>query len=137
MTTQAQISRKTGGFTLVEVMVSMTLLSVASLALGSMLFRAARAAGATSEGSYQTAVLSAEASRLGALPFDLLVEGDTCATVAEAPFPHTRCSTINNISPKVRQVTVVVTPAGTSLLRPATTSFNRTISGNGNPLKMP
>jgi hypothetical protein len=101
MTTPAQPSQQTGGFTLVEVMVSMT----------------------------------GEAARLGALPFDLLAAGTTCVSVREPPFPHTRCSTVNNVSSKVNQVTVVVTPSGTSLLQPVTTSFNRTISGNGKPLK--
>jgi prepilin-type N-terminal cleavage/methylation domain-containing protein len=135
MTTQPA-AQKTGGFTLVEVMVSMTLLSVASLALGSMLFRATRQAGAASAASQQTASLSGEVSRLGAMPFDLLVPGTTCVTES-TPDLATRCSTINSISPKVKQVTVVVTPSGNPLLQPITTTFTRTISGNGNPLKTP
>jgi prepilin-type N-terminal cleavage/methylation domain-containing protein len=129
-------SPKTGGFTLVEVMVSMTLLSVASMALGSMLFRASRLAGATSAAAYQTASLSGEVSRMGALPFDQLVPGTTCITIANPP--ATQCTTINQVSAKVKQVTVVVTPSGNPLLHPITTSFTRTISGNAsgtNPLK--
>jgi prepilin-type N-terminal cleavage/methylation domain-containing protein len=129
-------SPKTGGFTLVEVMVSMTLLSMASLALGTMLFRAARQAHATSAGSYQTAMVSAEVSRLDSQPFDLLVAGTTCVDVT-TPFTGTKCTTINNVSSKVKQVTVVVTPSGNPLLHPVTSSFTRTISGNGNPLKTP
>jgi prepilin-type N-terminal cleavage/methylation domain-containing protein len=134
MTTQTSPSQKTGGFTLVEVMVSMTMLAVASLALGSLLFRAARQAGAASTSSYQSAMVSGEVSRLSATPFDLLAPGTTCITVT-TPFPGTRCTTINNVSSKVKQVTVVVTPSGNPLLHPITTSFTRTISGNGNPLK--
>jgi prepilin-type N-terminal cleavage/methylation domain-containing protein len=136
MTNQTVSTQKTGGFTLVEVMVSMTLLSVASLALGTMLFRAARQASAASAGTQQTASLSAEASRLGAMPFDLLAPGTNCVT-EETPDLSTRCTTINDISPKVKQVTVVVTPSGNPLLQPVTTTFTRTISGNGNPLKAP
>ena len=135
MTTRSRRSRKTGGFTLVEVMVSMTLLSVASLALGSMLFRAARQAGAASAGQYQTASLGGEVSRLQALPFDQLAPGTTCVTETH-PVPATRCTTINVVSAKVKQVTVVVTPSGNPLLHPITTTFTRTISGNAtNPLK--
>jgi prepilin-type N-terminal cleavage/methylation domain-containing protein len=126
-------SPKTGGFTLVEVMVSMMLLSVGSLALGSMLLRASRQAGATSAASHQTAELSGEVSRMDALPFDQLVVGTTCVTITMPP--ATKCTTINSISAKVMQVTVVVTPSGNPLLHPITTSFTRTISGNGNPLK--
>jgi prepilin-type N-terminal cleavage/methylation domain-containing protein len=124
-----------GGFTLVEVLVSITLLSVASLALGTLLFRAARQANATSAGSYQTATLSGEAGRFDALPFDLLTAGTTCVTVTTPPFPHTRCTTVNNVSAKVKQVIIVVTPAGNALMHPDTTIFNRTKTGNGTPLK--
>jgi prepilin-type N-terminal cleavage/methylation domain-containing protein len=133
MTAENRPSRKTGGFTLVEVLVSMTILSVGSLALGSMLMRAARQAGATSASSHQTAELSGEVSRMDALPFDQLVVGTTCVTITTPP--ATECTTINNVSAKVKQVTVVVTPSGNPLLHPITTSFTRTISGNGNPLK--
>lgn len=133
MTTRTPASSSRGGFTLVEVMVSMTLLSVASLTLGSMLFRAARQAGATSATAYQTAQLSGEVSRLDALPFDQLAAGTTCVSIATPP--ATSCTTINNISSKIKQITVVVTPSGNPLLQPITTSFTRTISGNGNPLK--
>jgi prepilin-type N-terminal cleavage/methylation domain-containing protein len=136
MIKQSRTSQTDGGFTLVEVLVSLTLLSVASLALGSMLFRATRQAGAASTGSYQTAMISGEVSRLGASPFELLAPGTTCITVTE-PFPGTRCTTINNVSSKVKEVTVVVTPSGNPLQQPITTTFTRTISGNGTPLKTP
>jgi prepilin-type N-terminal cleavage/methylation domain-containing protein len=136
MTTQTSPSQSTGGFTLIEVMVSMTLLSVASLALGSMLFRAARQANAASSASYQTAIVSGEVSRLGATPFDLLPAGTTCVNIT-TQFAGTRCTTINNVSSKIKQVTVVVTPSGNPLLHPMTSSLTRTISGNGNPLKTP
>lgn len=125
---------KTGGFTLVEVMVSMTLLSVGSMALASMLVRATRLAGAASANSYQTAMVSAEVSRYDATPFDQLNAGTTCTSVT-SPFQGTRCTTINNLSAKVKQVTVSVTPSGNPLLHPITTSFTRSQSGNGNPLK--
>jgi prepilin-type N-terminal cleavage/methylation domain-containing protein len=134
MTKETHPSRKTGGFTLVEVMVSMTLLSVGSLALASMLVRATRQAGAASANSYQTAMVSAEVSRYDATPFSLLAAGTTCTAIT-SPFQGTSCTTINDVSSKVKQVTVVVTPSGNPLLHPITTSFTRSISGNGNPLK--
>jgi Tfp pilus assembly protein PilV len=112
----------------------MTLLSVGALALASMLVRATRQAGAASASAYQSAMISGEVSRLGATPYELLNAGTTCVTITN-PFPGTQCTTINNVSAKVKQVTVVVTPSGNPLLHPITTSFTRSISGNGNPLK--
>jgi prepilin-type N-terminal cleavage/methylation domain-containing protein len=124
-----------GGFTLVEVMVSMTLLAVASLSLGTLLFRAARLANATSAGSYQTATLAGAAGQFDALPFDVLTAGTTCTTVTAQPFPHTQCITINNVSAKVKTITIVVTPAGNTLMHPDTTLITRTKSVPSNPLK--
>ncbi len=128
------VSAKTGGFTLVEVMVSMTLLSVGSIALARMLVTATRLAGAAAANSYQTAMVSAEVSRYDATPFALLNVGTTCTSIT-SPFQGTNCTTINSLSAKVKQVTVVVTPTGNPLLHPITTSFTRSISGNGDPLK--
>jgi prepilin-type N-terminal cleavage/methylation domain-containing protein len=135
MTTHPSTSQPTGGFTLVEVMVSMTLLAVASLALGTLLFRAARQANAASTASYQTAMINSQASRLSALPFDQLpAAGTTCVNVT-TPFTGTQCTTINNVSSKVKQVTVVITPSGNPLLNTITSTFTRSDSCNSNPLK--
>ena len=123
-----------GGFTLIEIMVSITLLSVASLSLGTLLFRAARLATATSSASFQTAILSGEAARVDAVPFDLLAAGTTCVDLA-APLPGTRCTTVNNVSARVKTVVIVMTPSGSSLLHPDTTIIRRTTSTASNPLK--
>jgi prepilin-type N-terminal cleavage/methylation domain-containing protein len=126
-----------GGFTLVEVLVSITILSVASLSLGTLLFKAARQANATSTASYQTATMAGAAGRFDALPFDSLAAGTTCVTLTAAPFPNTQCTTINNVSAKVKTVIIVVSPSGNALMRPDTTIITRTRSVNGNPLKTP
>ncbi len=136
MTTSSAPASNSAGFTLIEVMVSMTLLSVASLALGSLLFRATRQAGAASAGVHQTASLSGEVNRLDAMPFDLLAPGTTCLTET-TPDLSTKCTTITTISPKVKQVTIVVTPSGNPLLHPITTTFTRAQEGNGKPLNTP
>lgn len=137
MTPHLRLSQPIGGFTLIEVLVSMTILSIASLAMGSMLVRSTRAAGATSSAAHQTAAMTGAMARLDVLPFASLTAGTTCVTVAAVEFPYTQCTTINNVSSKVKLVTVVVTPSGNVLMQPITTSFKRTISGNGNPLNTP
>jgi prepilin-type N-terminal cleavage/methylation domain-containing protein len=132
MSRRTQLNR--GGFTLIEVMVSMTMLSVASLALGTLLFRAARLATATSAQSYQTATLAGTSGRLDALPFDSLAAGTSCVTVTAQPFPHTQCTTVNNISAKVKTIMIIVTPSGNTLQHPDTTLITRTKSVPSNPL---
>ena len=125
------------GFTLVEVLVALVLVSVCSVGLGRLMFQAARTARVSGSMTYQTAAMSAEVARLDAVPFDSVGTGTTCITVSTPPFPHTRCTTVNTLSSKVKQVIVVVTPSGNSLLHPDTTVVVRTKNGNGTPLNLP
>jgi prepilin-type N-terminal cleavage/methylation domain-containing protein len=123
------------GFTLIEVMVSMTILSVGILLLSSLLLRSTRTAEAASAVSYQTAILAAEIGRYDALPFTQLAAGTTCTTVTASPLPHEMCVTITNLSAKVRQVKVKVTPTAPTTIAADSVMFERSISGYAtNPL---
>lgn len=133
MTARTQRARPAAGFTLIEIMVSITILAVGILALGTLMARGARSAGAASSVSYQTTILGAEAARYDAIPFTLLAAGTTCVTVAGEPLPHTRCATITNVNPKLRLVTLVITSTNSRLVRPDTLVFERSISGDAVP----
>ena len=123
----------THGFTLVEVLVSMTILSIGVLVLGGLLARGARSAGAASAVSYQNAMLAAEAARLDAVPFTTLAAGTVCDTSTALPMPRVRCVTITNINAKLRRVSVVITPTDNPLLQPDSVVFERGISGDAAP----
>jgi prepilin-type N-terminal cleavage/methylation domain-containing protein len=126
-------TQRNAGFTLIEVLVSIMILSVGSLALGTLLLRGSRAGTAAAAVTYQSAALTSEASRLGAVPFTALAAGTTCVNVTTAPFKHTRCSVIVDVSAKVRRVTVTVTPTPPTNLQPLSASFERSISGPAVP----
>ena len=135
MRTPHQPSGAPRGFTLIEVMVSMTILSVGILLLSSLLLRSTRTAEAASAVSYQTAILAAEIGRYDALPFTQLAAGTTCTTVTASPLPHEMCVTITNVSAKVRQVMVKVTPTAPTTIAADSVMFERSISGYAtNPL---
>ena len=121
------------GFTLVEVLVTITLISTGILVLGGMLLRSARAAGAASAVSYQTAAMAGEVARLDALPFTALAAGTTCDTLAVAQLPRVRCSIVAVVSPKVTRVTVRVTAIGNPLVPADSVIFERSISGDAVP----
>ena len=129
--------RKSKGFTLVEVLISMTVLSLGVVALGTLLVRSAKQATAASSVVYQTAALSEEVGRLGAMPFALLAAGTTCVTVTTPPLPHTRCSTITDVNAKRKTIKVKVTPTGNALLTADSTMFERSVSNTGTPLNTP
>jgi len=126
-------ARQAAGFTLIEILVSVTILSGGILALGTLMGRGARSAGAAAALSYQTTVMGAEAARYDAIPFTLLTAGTTCDTVAAPPLPRIRCATITSINPKLRRVSVVVTPTDNPLLQPDSVVFERSISGDAAP----
>ena len=119
-----------GGFTLVEVLVTITLISTGILVLGGMLLRSARAAEAASAVSYQTAAMASEVARLDALPFTALAAGTTCDTLAVAQLPRIRCSIVAVVSPKVTRVTVRITAIGNPLIPADSVIFERSISGD-------
>ncbi len=138
--TKRNRSARRGGFTLVEVLVSMMILGIGTVALGALLLRSARQATAASALVYQNAALSSEVGRLGALPFASLGAGTTCVDITTGPFLHTRCAVITPVSAKIFRVTVTVTPTGATTLTPQSSSFERSIAGttNGtNPLNTP
>jgi prepilin-type N-terminal cleavage/methylation domain-containing protein len=127
----------TRGFTLVEVMVTVTLLAVGIIVLGQILMQSSRAATGASAMSYQTAEMATEINRLDALPFDQLAVGTTCDTVAVSQLPRIRCSTIAVVSAKVKRITVTLTPTGSHAPPAQSIVFERSISGNGTPLNTP
>ena len=118
------------GFTLVEVLVTITLISTGILVLGGMLLRSARAAEAASAVSYQTAAMASEVARLDALPFTALAAGTTCDTLAVAQLPRIRCSIVAVVSPKLTRVTVRITAIGNPLVPADSVIFERSISGD-------
>jgi prepilin-type N-terminal cleavage/methylation domain-containing protein len=135
MRAPTQTTGSARGFTLIEVMVSMTVLAVGVLLMSTLLVRSSRTAGATSAVSYQTAILAAELGRYDAIPFTQLAAGTTCTTSTAAPLAHELCVTITNVSANVRQVKVVVTPTAPTTVAADSVVFDRSISGYpANPL---
>ncbi|HEY7503842.1 MAG TPA: hypothetical protein VH700_07040 [Gemmatimonadales bacterium] len=125
------------GFTVVEALVGVMLLSVGAMALGAMLLRASRSAIVAATSVQATASLNAEVSRLNAVPFSELTVGTTCQTINEPPAPHTRCTTVNSISSKTHEVIIVITPSGNSLMKPDTVKFRRAKGGGNSALNTP
>lgn len=132
-----QQSSATGGFSLIEVMVAMTLLSIVLLSLAPLSMRAVQGTIEANAAVHQTAAVSAAVNQLSTEPFDSLIPGVTCDTVTTPPFPHTQCTIVNNVSAKQKRLIVVVTPSGNTLLHPDTTVIERTQRGKGNPLNKP
>ena len=70
-------------------------------------------------------------------PTRKLAPGSTCQSTTTGRFPNTTCWTIDSLSPKLRQVRIVVTPQVKPTLRPDTVVLLRVIDVPINPLNTP
>lgn len=113
------------GFTLIELIVTVVVLSTLLLGVAAMMARTYRGGSQATASGYRNAELMAEVGRLTSLPYGYLAAGTTCASVTAAPFPHTTCSIVTFVDAEHRQVQVVVTPTASSLLTPDTVTFER------------
>jgi prepilin-type N-terminal cleavage/methylation domain-containing protein len=97
------------GFTLVEVMVALTitLVVVMSLAAGSATM--ARMSGASAGLVRRSASMDEVATAVATMPWADLPSGTTCEDVS-GDFPYERCVSVSNVSSKRKQITVVITP---------------------------
>jgi type II secretory pathway pseudopilin PulG len=129
--------RSTGGFTMVEILISLVILVCAAVVLGQLMFRGSRASRLRSTATYRAAALTQEVERLGVIPFDSVIVGSSCTTVSAAPFPHSLCTTVTSISTVSRQATVIVTPTGADALPPDSTVLVRTDPNRAEPLSTP
>jgi prepilin-type N-terminal cleavage/methylation domain-containing protein len=127
----------TSGYTLVEIMISLVILSFGAVVLGQLMLQASRASRVRSTATYRTAALTQQVERLGVIPFDALTVGSSCTTVTAAPFPHSLCTTVSSVSTVSRQATVVVTPSGGGTLPPDTAVVFRTQPIRTEPLSTP
>jgi len=127
--------RSQAGFTLVEVLVAIALLSIVLVSVAQLNFALARRFHALSGGAARDAVVAQQVNQFTAMPFDSLKGKAGTITVNKPPLPYTRKIVVDSLSPKLRRVTIVVTPLNTTF-RPDTVVLQRTKPGN-NPFNKP
>jgi prepilin-type N-terminal cleavage/methylation domain-containing protein len=113
------------GFSLVEVVVSMTMLSIGLLGLAGLTSVAAHRATGVSHLTTMSQTVMQQVNRVGVLPYDSLALGTTCRTITDNRFSYTRCVQVDSVQVRVKQITVTITPAN-SAIKPVTEVFRRT-----------
>lgn len=120
------------GFTLVEVVVAMVLLSAVLVMLAGMTFATARQSVNLQFAGARQALMLQEINRLSALRIaDLDTQGG-CRAVSSGAEDFTACITVTSVGTRTRDVRVVLTStqAGVS---PDTVTFTRTEPSTTNP----
>jgi prepilin-type N-terminal cleavage/methylation domain-containing protein len=124
-----------GGFSLIEIVVAMMLLSFFLVGLAKVDFTIARRFYTLSAGGARDGIVSQTLNQFAALQFDSLKGKAGTITVNKPPMPYTRTITVDSLSPKMRRVTIVITPINT-LFKPDTMVLQRSKPGN-NPFNLP
>jgi prepilin-type N-terminal cleavage/methylation domain-containing protein len=104
------MKRNEGGFSLIEMLVAITLLAICLVGVAQVTFIMARRAYANSGGQARGAILSQQVNQFAALPFDSLKGKAGTITVNKPPMPYTRKITVDSLSPTLLRVTIIVTP---------------------------
>jgi hypothetical protein len=110
------MSNQSGGFSLVESLVALVLVSTVMLLLAPALFHVANERVSVEAATDREAALEGEADRLSSFPFTELDSEAGCALLTD-PFPHTRCIVITEVSSQERQVIIRIVPLNSAVAR--------------------
>jgi prepilin-type N-terminal cleavage/methylation domain-containing protein len=120
------------GFSLVETLVGMTLISIAIISVARLDYNVMRRTLDVARLSYGNATMLRQVNRFVALNYDSLDAHAGCVTVTTGPTPNTACATVTTPSAGVKQVTIIRTLTGTTA-RPDTVIVQRTSASGVNP----
>jgi prepilin-type N-terminal cleavage/methylation domain-containing protein len=124
--------RRAAGFTLVEVLIAMSILGAAAAVMVAPLYKYAQRQDVVSFAQARNGLVAQHVNRLTSLPFDSLDSRAGCRTTSTAPLAHTRCVSVAIVSASQKRVTLVIAPTNT-LLRADTVVFDRTRPASTNP----
>ena len=122
------------GFSLIEVMVAMTILSVVLLTIAQSATAVATRGRSSDLVAKRSAALQLEANKFLTVPFASLATWSTSdKTLTHGSFTYTRKLRITSISATRYTVTVTVVPS-TDATKQDSLTFDRTLSSMGSPL---
>jgi prepilin-type N-terminal cleavage/methylation domain-containing protein len=126
--------RRRKGFSLIEVVVAMTMLSIVLMSLAKIGVSVATRSRVNELVTKRNAVLQIESNKLATMPFDSLGSWSTSTTsFTRGGFTYSRRTTITKVSTTRYTIKVVVTPS-TSTARKDSVMFDRTKPPTGSPL---
>lgn len=127
------VKRSTAGFTLIEILISVVMLSILAAGLAGGMLSSSRLSRSAKLSATRNAVMTSEVSRLSAIPIGNLTAGTTTTSVARDGVVFTRITIVTVWTDSIRARVVVTAPTGRGIA-PDTVSFVRTRrASNANP----
>jgi hypothetical protein len=121
---------------LIEVVIALTILSVVLLALSGIMWQMGRHTRLSGLVGSRSAALESAASLAQSVRWDSLTALPGCATDSSGALVFTRCFEVQALGPSLRQVRVIVTPTGVTLLKAETLMVQRTRPSAISPLNI-
>jgi prepilin-type N-terminal cleavage/methylation domain-containing protein len=119
------VRQSDAGFSLIEILVAMTLLGVVLVGVAQLNFVLARRFYTLSAAAPREGIVAQQVNQFAAMPFDSLEARAGTTTVTKGPMPHTRIIAVARIGAKLRRVTIVIKPTN-PVFRPDTVVIERT-----------
>lgn len=130
--------RARDGFTLIEVVVAMVLLSTVLVMLAGMTFHTAQQSVELHSTGARQALMLQEVNRMSSIPYDDVAGEVGCRTLGSGDgLEYTGCVTSTVSGNNAVQVQIVMTPVRSSMIRPDTVRFIRSQPPTRNPLCNP
>jgi prepilin-type N-terminal cleavage/methylation domain-containing protein len=126
------MTRTRQGFSLVEVMIGMTLLAISLTSVARLDYNVMRRSNEVARATYGNASLIHQVNRFVAIDFDSLSTHAGCLTTTTPPTPNTVCATVTDVSAGVKRVTIVLQLTGVPAT-PDTVIVQRASGTSGNP----
>lgn len=113
------------GVSLIEIMLALTILTTALLAIGGIMFQVARHAEQSAVAGYRSAAATSAAAWVQGLPWDSLDTMASCTSHTIGVFEYDRCLTVLTLSSKLKRATVAIQSTGRLTIRPDTVVVDR------------
>jgi prepilin-type N-terminal cleavage/methylation domain-containing protein len=119
------VSRREAGFSLIEILVAVTLLGIALVGVAQLNFVLARRFYTLSRAPAREGIVAQQVNQFAAMPFDSLMAQVGTKTFTKPPMPYTRIVTVDTIGSKLRRVKIVIQPSNPAI-RPDSVVIERT-----------
>ena len=108
------------GYSLIEVMIALTIMSVVLIALGGLMFEVAQQNRSSAAITYRTAAAQKVAAHIQALPWDDIDGASGCTADSSGLMAYNGCISVTLANLNTTNVTVVITPTGLFTALPET-----------------